>query len=165
MNFTKDVFSINDEYMTPFSAWDDIKHLIPKDKKIWECFYGDGTSGENLKKIFTDVVHEPIDFYENNLGDIVISNPPFSNWKPAVERLVMLKKPFILIMPSSRLNTRNFQKIFGEEISELQIIVPKRRIQFIKRGNEQPKYNRCNFDCFYYCWKMNLERDINWLQD
>ena len=30
--------------------------------------------------------------------------------------------------------------------------------------NENQK-NRCNFDCFYYCWKMNLPRDIVWLND
>lgn len=23
----------------------------------------------------------------------------------------------------------------------------------------------CNFDCFYYSWKMNLPCDINWLND
>jgi hypothetical protein len=24
--------------------------------------------------------------------------------------------------------------------------------------------NQCNFDCFYYCYKMNLPRDIIWLE-
>ena len=24
--------------------------------------------------------------------------------------------------------------------------------------------NACNFDCFYYCYKMNLPRDIVWLE-
>jgi hypothetical protein len=23
----------------------------------------------------------------------------------------------------------------------------------------------CNFDCFYYCWKIGLERDIEWLKN
>jgi len=165
MNFTNDVFSVNDEYMTPYSAWDDIIQFIPNDKVIWECFYGDGSSGEHLTKLGKQVIHKKIDFYQHNLGDIVISNPPFSAWQPAVKRLVDLNKPFILIMPSSRLNTRSFQKLFGEQLKDLQIIVPKRRIQFVKLGDEQPKYNRCNFDCFYYCWKFNLERDINWLSD
>ena len=44
---------------------------------------------------------------------------------------------------------------------KLQIIIPRKRIQFIKNGNELQ--NKCNFDCFYYCYKMNLERDIIWL--
>jgi hypothetical protein len=24
--------------------------------------------------------------------------------------------------------------------------------------------SKCNFDCFYYCWKMALPRDIIWLE-
>ena len=25
--------------------------------------------------------------------------------------------------------------------------------------------NKCNFDCFYYCWRMGLPQDITWLGD
>jgi len=32
-------FLKHDDYMTPKSAWDNIKHFIPKDKVIWEAFY------------------------------------------------------------------------------------------------------------------------------
>ena len=71
-------FSKHDDYMTPKSAWENILHLIPKDKVIWECFYGDGQSGENLRSLGLEVIHEEIDFFENNEGDILISNPPFS---------------------------------------------------------------------------------------
>ena len=35
-----------DDFMTPYHVWDDIKNYIPKDKVIWEPFYGDGQSGE-----------------------------------------------------------------------------------------------------------------------
>ena len=45
----------------------------------------------------------------------------------------------------------------------LQIIVPKKRIHFDKKINgKTPKgwKNACNFDCFYYCWKMNLPKDL-----
>ena len=72
-----------------------------------------------------------------------------------------IDKPFILIMPSSKINTSYFRENFkgGER---LQIIIPRKRIQFIKNGNELN--NKCNFDCFYYCYKMNLEKDIIWLE-
>ena len=39
-------FSTHDEYMTPKYAWENIKDFIPKDKVIWEPFYGDGKSGD-----------------------------------------------------------------------------------------------------------------------
>ena len=146
-----------DDYMTPKSAWVNIKEFIPKDKVIWEAFYGDGKSGEDLRELGFDVIHEPIDFFENNLGDIIVSNPPFSDCKNIMPRLKELDKPFILILPSSKINTQYF-KPFANEV---QIIIPPKRIQFIKDGNELK--NKCNFDCFYYCYKMNLPRDIIWL--
>ena len=51
--------------------------------------------------------------------------------------------------------------------SELQIIIPRKRIHFNKLiDGEQPDNYKscCNFDCFYYCYKMNFENDIIWLE-
>lgn len=36
--------------MTPKSAWEDMEEYIPKDKVIWEAFYGNGKSGHHTKK-------------------------------------------------------------------------------------------------------------------
>ena len=153
------IFSKHDDYMTPKSAWENIKHLIPKDKVIWECFYGDGTSGQNLRDLGFNVIHEPIDFFENNKGEILLSNPPFSLKKEVFTRLIELDKPFIMISSQQLLFTQYFRKIMDG--NNLQIIIPRKRIQFIKNGNELQ--NKCNFDCFYYCYKMNLVKDILFL--
>jgi len=153
-----------DDYMTPKYAWENIQHLIPKDKVIWEAFYGDGKSGEYLKELGFNVIHEPIDFFENNLGDIIVSNPPFSKSKEIMKRLKKLDKPFIIILPVSKLNTSYTRQHFMN--SKLQIIIPKKRIHFEKIvDGEKPKgwKNACNFDCFYYCYKMNFSSDITWL--
>ena len=32
----------DDEYMTTLETWKSIEEFIPKDKIIWEAFYGDG---------------------------------------------------------------------------------------------------------------------------
>jgi hypothetical protein len=147
--------------MTPKSAWEDIIDYIPKDEEIWEAFYGDGESGKYLDELGCKVVQEPVDFFENDLGDIVVSNPPFSKCPDILKRLVELEKPFILIMPSSKINTQYFRSILKDKI---QIIIPKKRIQFIKKVDDSSTIpNSCNFDCFYYCYKMNLGRDIIWL--
>lgn len=156
----------HDDYMTPFSAWDNIKEYIPKDKVIWEAFYGDGSSGSHLEKLGFNVIHEPIDFFENNKGDIVISNPPFSKIPKILPRLKELNKPFILIMPSSKINTQYFRHLFSNSEEPIQIIIPKKRINFEKHiDGEIPDGwgNRCFFDCFYYCWKMQFKSDIIWL--
>jgi hypothetical protein len=150
-----------DCYMTPKYAWENIQHIIPKDKIIWEAFYGDGKSGDHLKELGFNVIHNENDFFENNEGDIVVSNPPFTKVKEVLNRLVELDKPFILILPSSKINTQYVRNLFKDKDDKLQIIIPRKRIQFIKNGNELQ--NKCNFDCFYYCWKINLDRDIIWL--
>jgi hypothetical protein len=82
-------------------------------------------------------------------------------------RLVELNKPFILILPSPKLHTQYFRKLFNNSKDKLQIVIPRKRIQFIKQINgvvPDDYKSCCNFDCFYYCWKIGLERDITWLE-
>tara|TARA_R110000803_G_scaffold3631_3_gene12171 strand:+ start:758 stop:1264 length:507 start_codon:yes stop_codon:yes gene_type:complete len=160
--FHTKTFLKHDDYMTPKSAWENIEQYIPKDKVIWEAFMGDGKSGEYLREMGHEVIHNDNDFFENNEGDIVVSNPPFSKSKDIVIRLKELDKPFILILPSSKINTQYFRDNFKSTDSPLQIIIPRKRIQFVKNGTELQ--NKCNFDCFYYCYKMDLPRDIVWLE-
>jgi len=157
-SFFHKTFIKYDDYMTQKTDWEIIKQFIPKDKVIWEAFYGDGKSGEYLQEIGFDVIHEPIDFFESDRGDVIVSNPPFSICKEIIPRLKELDKPFILILPSSKINTQYFREYFKDQI---QIIIPLKRIQFIKDGVDL--VNKCNFDCFYYCYKMNLPKDIVWL--
>ena len=106
--FCTKTFIKHDDYMTPKYAWENIKNLIPKDKVIWEAFYGDGKSGKYLEELGFNVIHEEVDFFTNDLGDIIVSNPPFSKLKEILLRLKELDKPFILICPSSKINTFYF---------------------------------------------------------
>ena len=179
-----------DDYMTPLHVWKDISNILErhleftygsKDWRVWEPFYGDGTSGKNLESIsdgLYEVLHDPIDFFrvptfrENKKegfsralvhDSTIVSNPPFSIKKKVFKRLKEHGLPFIIVCPVSTMNTQYFRKLFKNEIK---IIVPKKRIQFIKIDKEgNPiKTSGCNFDCFYYCWKIKgLEKDITWL--
>ena len=166
--FNTKTFSSHDDYMTPKSAWEKIEDYIPRDKVIWEAFYGNGDSGRYLTQLGFNTIHEDIDFFNNDRGDCVVSNPPFTLCKEVLTRLVELDKPFILIMPSSKIYTQYFRRLFSNKENPIQIIIPRKRIQFIKTVNgEIPEdyKSKCNFDCFYYCYKMNLSRDIIWLED
>lgn len=165
--FHTKTFLKHDDYMTPKSAWENIIEFIPTNKVIWEAFYGDGKSGEYLQEMGFNVIHCPVDFFTNNFGEIIISNPPFSKKKEILTRLKELGKPFIIIMPSSTINTQYIRNLFKDTEDKLQIIIPRKRIHFDKKINGQTPENQrnaCNFDCFYYCWKINLERDITWLE-
>jgi len=164
--FHTKTFIKHDDYMTPKYAWENITDYIPKNKVIWEAFYGDGASGKYLKDLGYTVIHEPIDFFESNEGDIIVSNPPFSKSKEVLTRLKELNKPFVVLFPSSKINTQYVRNLFKESEDKLQIIIPRKRIHFLKQidGKTPENWkNACNFDCFYYCWKMNLPRDIVWL--
>ena len=158
-------FMKHDDYMTPKTAWENISHLIPKDKVIWEAFYGDGSSGKYLTELGFNVIHKEVDFFENDLGDIIVSNPPFSQSKKVIERLADLNKPFVIIMPCPKICTSYFRENFKNK--GLQIIIPRKRIHFLKVVDGKPVEgwkNQCAFDCYYYCYKMNLPRDIVWLE-
>jgi hypothetical protein len=164
-SFHTKTFTKHDDYMTPKSAWENISHLIPKDKVIWEAFYCDGKSGEYLRELGFDVIHEDINFFEENRGDIVVSNPPFTKVPEILSRLKSLEKPFIMIMPSSKIHTQYVRKLFcGND--DLQIIIPRKRIQFDKivDGVISSGKKACNFDCFYYCYKIGLPNSIIWLE-
>jgi hypothetical protein len=162
--FHTKTFKTYDDYMTPDYAWENIKDYIPTDKVIWEAFYGNGSSGKCLKNMGYNVIHEEVDFFEEDRGDIIVSNPPFSKCKEVLTRLKELNKPFIMILPSSKINTQYVRNLFKDD--RLQIIIPRKRIQFIKLvdGKIPDDFKQaCNFDCFYYCWKLDLPKDIIWL--
>ena len=162
-NFTQSTFVTHDDYMTPKSAWTDIKKFLPEGKVIWEAFYGDGESGKYLKEMGFEVIHEPVDFFENDLGDLIVSNPPFSKCREVFKRLFELDKPFMVLFPCSKIATGYYREFKDKKI---QLIVPKKRIPFTKLVNGEVPSNyksHPNFDCFYYCYKMNLEQDITFL--
>lgn len=165
--FHTKTFQVYDDYMTPKYAWENIKEYIPKDKVIWEAFYGDGNSGTYLQDLGFEVIHKHIDFFQHNEGDVIVSNPPFSIAKEVFTRLKELDKPFIIICPSAKINTNYIRNLFKDTANPLQIIIPRKRIHFIKTvdGKVPEDYKSyCNFDCFYYCYKIDLPRDIVWLE-
>jgi hypothetical protein len=129
-------------------------------------FSGDGASGKYLTELGFTTIHEPIDFFENDKGDVIVSNPPFSKSKEVLTRLKELGKPFIVIFPASKITTQYIKNLFKDTPDKLQIIIPRKRIHFDKKvdGKTPDKWkNACYFDCFYYCWKIDLPRDIMWL--
>ena len=158
----KQDFHNDDQYNTTKDMWESISHLIPKDKILFEGFMKDNYSSKSvliLRELGFDVVGDPtIDFFgEIPKYDILVSNPAYSIKKKIFERLSVLNKPFILILPISTI-TKQFTKCL--ERDKLQMIIPSKRMQFEKAGIP---LSRCWFDCCYLCYKMNLERDITFI--
>lgn len=153
MSFTSD--NDTDNYTTSENSWRRLKEFIPKDKKIWAPFYCDGQQKEYFKEMGFDIIHEDEDFFQNNKGECVIDNPPFSKKRQVLERLKELEKPFMLILPGVMLGYKYVQEDFGEY---LQVIIPKKRLDFIQLGKDK-KYNP-PFGSFVFCYKMNLPKDL-----
>ena len=148
-----------DEWFTPKSAWESVAHLIRKDKVIYEPFYGDGSSGKYLTELGFEVIHKPLDFFEqtNFDYDIIVSNPPFSKKIAIFKHLAKLDKPFILLVPVSIITKQYLKKYFKDKV---QIIIPKSRIHFLKHGHAG---TGCWFDTIFIAYRMNLEKDITYL--
>ena len=154
MSFTEDKDS--DNYITNKIEWERIKDYIPNNKVIWSPFYCDGKQKEYFEEMGFNIIHEDEDFFQNNKGDIIIDNPPFSKKKEIFTRLKELDKPFILVCPSMLLSYKYFQELFKDEI---QILVPFKRINF-KHLNSTKKNYSPPFASFFYCYKMNLPKDL-----
>ena len=143
---------VNDNFKTPIEVWKNIQYLIPEDKQIWCPFYYNGE--HTLKELGYDIIHNDEDFFENNRGDIIIDNPPFSIKKEILKYCMEIDKPFILIMPMATLNTIYFRMYKNK----IQIIIPPKRYNFMPESKSSATFN-----CLYFCYKMNLENDITWL--
>ena len=155
----------NDEYYTPVEIWQNILHFLPQDKTYIEPFYGDGSSINNLRSLGLEVVGGDADFIDLLDGleyDIIISNPAFS--KKIIQDLLFnldaIQKPFILILPISKIFSKYFRNSFRKH-KEIQIIIPKSRMNFINSTGTTK--NKASFESAYICYKMGLEKDITWL--
>jgi len=155
MSFTQDCDS--DNYITNKIEWERIKEFIPKNKKIWSPFYCDGKQKKYFEEMGHDIIHEDKDFFSYIPDyDIIVDNPPFGKKKEVFIRLKELDKPFIIICPSMMLGYKYFQEFFKEYI---QVIIPSKRINFKHLNNNKKNYSP-PFASFYFCYKMNLKKDI-----
>tara|TARA_R110000764_G_scaffold39419_5_gene88028 strand:+ start:6308 stop:6814 length:507 start_codon:yes stop_codon:yes gene_type:complete len=157
-------FNIHDDFYTRKKTWVQIKEFIPNDKIIWEfCLLN---SNEQSKKYlqelnFNVVGDRTIDFFNNNLGDILISNIPFSSEIKIrmLKRLVELDKPFIIIMNSMNLFTKYFKEIFKDK--DLYFIYPSTKIHYDKYidGELKETKNNTSFYSVYVCYKV-IDKNI-----
>lgn len=161
----KEVKEKHNDYATPLSAWDDILKYVDKKEYIYEPFFLDGSSGKYIASKGYNVIHQDCDFYtwyKTFDYSLILSNPPFQDCRKILECLFEVDKPFCLLMPSSKLHTQYLANYFKGD-RKLQILVPRRRIHFMKYEDGEKvkdwKPATC-FDCYWYCYKMNLPKDI-----
>tara|TARA_R110001599_G_scaffold157995_1_gene344440 strand:- start:704 stop:1180 length:477 start_codon:yes stop_codon:yes gene_type:complete len=155
MSFTDDKDS--DNYATDKIGWEIIKEYIPKDKILYAPFYCDGKQKIYFEEMGLNIIHEDKDFFTFNPDyEVLIDNLPFSKMKEICIRLKELDKPFIIIAFSKVILMKWFQKLFKDD---LQIIIPFTRPTFTHLNNPKKGYTP-PFGVMYYCYKMNLSKDL-----
>ena len=167
-------FKVDNEYYTRKEMWENITHLIPKDKVIYEaCLLNSPSKSiQYWKELGYNVVGNTnwncLNYYPINF-DLIITNPPFETniKKKILKHFVRLDKPFILVMNVMNTYTKYFREIFGDNIKHLQIITPVGKIKFEKWNSEKKIMEKCkdpSFYCVYVCYKMNLKEEDLWLK-
>ena len=157
--------SKSDDFSTPAGVWKDIEKYLPKSSTIYVPFWLDG----GVKQAFTnlgctDVIHEDVDYFKNQFKyDYVIDNPPWSIKKQILSKLKNDGTSFILLLPPSVLHTKYFREMFGFD-KDIPIIIPRSRIHYISKTQNDERPANCPFDTIYLCWRMNLPREINWIE-
>ena len=158
MSFTGDKDS--DNYATDKKGWEIIEPYIPKDKVIWSPFYCDGKQKEYFEEMGYNIIHEDRDFFGYTPEyDIIVDNPPFSKMKEICTKLKELDKPFILVAVSKVILMKWFQRLFKDH---LQVIIPFTRPTFTHLTHAKKGYTP-PYGCMYYCYKMELDKDMLFL--
>jgi hypothetical protein len=158
----------NDIYYTKKETWQDILHYLPRDKIYLDAFYGNGSNIENLKELGLNCIGADIDYFdllETFNYDIILTNPCFSKHilTEFLYNLSAIDKPFILILPITKLFCKYFKTAF-RQYKDIQIIIPRSRLSFINpNSNSNDNKSNPSFVCCYVAYKMQLPADILFL--
>tara|TARA_R100001460_G_scaffold46754_1_gene84456 strand:+ start:71 stop:589 length:519 start_codon:yes stop_codon:yes gene_type:complete len=154
-------FDIHDDYYTRKQTWEQILHLLPKDKTYFEfcSLNSNGQSIKNLKELGLKVVGNTKHDYLKDPdldADIYITNPPFDKEIkiPILEKLSASDKPFIIILNSLNIFTKYFKNIF--ENKDIKFIYPSTKIHFDKyeKGKHIHSKNNTSFYSLYICYNI-----------
>jgi len=156
----------NDEYFTPKEVWMDVLHYLDLNRTYLDPFYGNGDNINNLKELGLNCIGCNLDCFEllRNLDfDVIITNSPFSRsiLTEFLYNLEALQKPFIIILPITKIFSKYFRTAF-RSYSNIQIIIPRKRLSFIDPTNPNKRSNP-SFCCCYLTYKLNLPSDIIFL--
>lgn len=154
---------MSDNHCTSKKAYMMLKPYVKSGLTIYDPFYFDGSCKEYIMEVFEskNVVNEDLNAFDRTHPecDLIITNPPFSRKYDALEMLFNIDKPFIILLPLETMTTIKFRNVKGHQ--KLQLLIPRGRMKFEKEGQ---KNRRFNFDTAWYCYKMDLEKDIIFLR-
>ena len=146
----------DDDYETPKNILEMLLPYIKDYNIIYDPFYCAGRVKKDWEELGKTCINEKLDAFWRETPaefDITISNIPFSCKEKCMELFFKLKKPFIILMPIDAMGSVWIKKYFDD----LQIIIPKKRLNFSKNGIVA---GSCWFDTCFYCYGLDLKKDI-----
>ena len=159
-----------DECQTPPYALEPLYPYLNISDKIWECAAGKlvlaielGRKGYTV--IHSDITDEvvPVNFLEvlRGIGDVIVTNPPYSIKYEWLERCYSLGNPFALLMPVEMLGTAKGQRLFDKYGIEVIFMSPRVDFYMPNKGYEG---GGAQFPTAWFTWGLNLPQQINFVQ-
>lgn len=159
----------SDECYTPkYAIKPIIKYLKAKGyKKIWCPFDLDHSLYVRVLKDegFTVInTHKETneDFFTFDINkedyDCIVSNPPFSLSYEVLKHLYELNKPFAVLLPINKIQSKERTPLFVE--NSLELLVFDKRICFYRDGNYDKVISGCSFASGYFCKDVLPEKLI-----
>lgn len=153
----------DDDYMTPAFALQDLFSYIHEcvgGVTVWEPFFGDGGSTRKIRELGYNVIDcEGKDFFvapppPEDENVILVTNPPFSDKRKIMDCIInkYKVKKFAVLLPTQILFSQYFRKMI--EPIHVDILLPKARIQFLRRGNRMTE--RCPIDTAWFIHGLDL---------
>ena len=139
------------EYYTPDWACREIAQVLPRDLEYWEGFRGNGQSTVYWQQAGLNIQSFEEDFFENNHGDALLTNPPFNVKRRLYKRLMELNKPFCLLLPTASMSSKSFRRMAAHFNDEIQIAIPSKRIHFDRADG---LVSNSTFDCCFFCYRL-----------
>ena len=136
---------LSDNYETPSNAMELLLQFLPRDKILWDPFFCKGTVGDVFTRLGFTAIHVDRDFftYEPCLYEIIVTNPPYSIKNEVLSRLLLIGRPFAVLMPITTIGTSYFYTLMKSR--PYQVIIPKQRINFLRADGKSNKNKACTF--------------------
>lgn len=167
----------NNDLYTPPEGFEYIRPFLPKEWVYWEMCYGRGLLADAMRNKWFNVVGDgDLDCFSEPLlidgkpfhFDYIITNPPYSNNKDFIKRCLELWKPFAILFRLEHLGWVGAYELFKDQ--DFEIIIPKKRINFISETNyqrflngEPMKKSSSSFHTIWLTKGFNIWKPISWI--
>lgn len=174
----KKELALNTKHFAEAKALNNILKYLPKNKLIWNCW--EETPDIKWQRLPANFTSVGMDLFANECeerdnAELILCFREFGESERTMDRLLELDIPFITLLPTQKIGTKYMRKWADKK---LQIIVPNSRVKFdryvygkleVQTNKKDPSKKAplagANFDCFYYCYGLNLPNDITFMEE